>query len=87
VASGCSGRLPFNFLYKPRSGVARLDRTRVGPDRDHDEQHAEVVAALQQRDCDAAARAMIAHMRPAHDAKALSDFIVSLPKEFLAAEG
>jgi DNA-binding GntR family transcriptional regulator len=51
------------------------------------EQHAEVVAALQQRDCDAAARAMIAHMRPAHDAKALSDFIVSLPKEFLAAEG
>jgi DNA-binding GntR family transcriptional regulator len=51
------------------------------------EQHAEVVAALRQRDCDAAARAMIAHMRPAHDAKALSDFIVSLPKEFLAAEG
>jgi len=50
------------------------------------EQHGAVMDALGRRDCDAAAVAMIAHMRPAHDAKALSDFIVSLPKEFLAAE-
>lgn len=48
------------------------------------EQHRLVVEALQRRASDAASAAMVAHMRPASDAKGLTDFIVRLPKEALS---
>jgi DNA-binding GntR family transcriptional regulator len=47
-------------------------------------QHAAVIEAVRRDDCEAAAAAMIAHMRPAQDAKALTEFIVNLPGEVLA---
>jgi DNA-binding GntR family transcriptional regulator len=78
-----------------RQEVLRI-RTRTGYYRRHAfaalgkiktsfEQHRLVVEALQRGDAPAAAAAMVAHMRPAHDAKGLTDFIVHLPKEVLAS--
>jgi DNA-binding GntR family transcriptional regulator len=77
-----------------RQEVLRM-RTRTGYYRRHAfaalghirqsfEQHRRVVEAFQKRDADAAASAMIDHMRPASDADGLTDFIVNLPKEVLA---
>ena len=48
------------------------------------EQHSQIVDAFNKSDGEAAAQAMLAHMRPASDAKGLTDFIVNLPKEVLA---
>ena len=48
------------------------------------EQHSHIVEAFNKSDGEAAAQAMLAHMRPASDAKGLTDFIVNLPKEVLA---
>lgn len=47
-------------------------------------QHAAVIEAIRQDDCAAAAAAMISHMRPAQDAKELTEFIVNLPGDVLA---
>lgn len=78
-----------------RQEVLRM-RTRTGYYRRHAfgalgritvsfEQHRDVVEAFKKRDAEAASAAMIAHMRPASDAKGLTDFIVNLPREILAA--
>ncbi|MGD9946217.1 MAG: GntR family transcriptional regulator [Burkholderiaceae bacterium] len=78
-----------------RQEVLRI-RTRTGYYRRHAfaamghiktsfEQHAAIIAAVRANDCNAAAAAMIAHMRPAQDAKALTEFIVNLPGEVLAS--
>ena len=78
-----------------RQEVMRM-RTRTGYYRRHAfgalgrikssfEQHQLIVEAFQRRDAEAASLAMIAHMRPARDAKGLTDFIVKLPREVLAA--
>lgn len=78
-----------------RQEVLRM-RTRTGYYRRHAfgalgritasfEQHREVVEAFKKRDAEAASAAMVAHMRPASDAKGLTDFIVNLPREILAA--
>jgi DNA-binding GntR family transcriptional regulator len=78
-----------------RQEVLRM-RTRTGYYRRHAfgamgrirssfEQHQLIVEAVQRRDAEAASLAMIAHMRPARDAKGLTDFIVKLPREVLAA--
>ena len=48
------------------------------------EQHSQIVDAFNKSNGEAAAQAMLAHMRPASDAKGLTDFIVNLPKEVLA---
>jgi DNA-binding GntR family transcriptional regulator len=48
------------------------------------EQHSQIVEAFNKSDGEAATKAMLAHMRPASDAKGLTDFIVNLPKEVLA---
>ena len=48
------------------------------------EQHQKIVEALMINDGDAASVAMLSHMRPARDAKGLTDFIVNIPKEVLA---
>lgn len=77
-----------------RQEVLRI-RTRTGYYRRHAfaalgqikasfEQHRLVVEALQKADPEAASAAMVSHMRPASDAKGLTDFIVNLPKELLA---
>jgi len=49
------------------------------------EQHAEVVNAIIGKDPELAAKAMNLHMRPATDASGLTNFIVNIPKESLAA--
>ena len=49
------------------------------------EQHGNIVEAFMHRDAQAATSAMVAHMRPASDVKGLTDFIVNLPPEILAA--
>ena len=78
-----------------RQEVLRM-RTRTGYYRRHAfgalgqikssfEQHRQIVDAFQSANAEAASAAMIAHMRPARDAKGLTDFIVNLPKEVLAA--
>jgi DNA-binding GntR family transcriptional regulator len=78
-----------------RQEVLRM-RTRTGYYRRHAfgalgritasfEQHGKVVEAFQRRDAEAAASAMVAHMRPASDASGLTDFIVNLPKDILAS--
>jgi DNA-binding GntR family transcriptional regulator len=78
-----------------RQEVLRM-RTRTGYYRRHAfgalgritesfEQHAKIVEAFQRRDPEAATHAMVTHMRPASDAKGLTDFIVNLPREVLAA--
>lgn len=56
----------------------------LGQIRTSFEQHERVVDPLKRRDAEAASAAMLAHMRPASDAKGLTDFIVNLPKEVLA---
>jgi hypothetical protein len=43
------------------------------------------VQAFRNADPQAASAAMIAHMRPAPDASAMTDFIVNLPKELLVS--
>ena len=48
------------------------------------EQHQKIVEAFMANDGDAASAAMLTHMRPASDAKGLTDFIVNIPKEVLA---
>jgi DNA-binding GntR family transcriptional regulator len=78
-----------------RQEVLRM-RTRTGFYRQHAfaalgkirssfEQHLPIVEAFQKADPQAAAAAMTAHMRPARDAGAMTDFIVNLPKELLTA--
>lgn len=78
-----------------RQEVLRM-RTRTGYYRRHAfgalgrikasfEQHHLIVEAFQRRDSEAASLAMIAHMRPARDAKGLTDFIVKLPRDVVAA--
>jgi DNA-binding GntR family transcriptional regulator len=77
-----------------RQEVLRM-RTRTGYYRRHAfgalgritasfEQHSKIVEAFEQRDAEAASRAMVAHMRPASDVQGLTDFIVNLPPEALA---
>jgi DNA-binding GntR family transcriptional regulator len=89
------------LIYKAaRNPYLRLEvlrmRTRTGYYRRHAfgalgrikssfEQHRQIVEAFQNGDAEAATAAMISHMRPARDAKGLSDFIVNLPREVLAA--
>ena len=71
-------------------------RTRTGYYRQHAfaalgkiktsfEQHGPIVEAFRNADPQAASAAMIAHMRPAPDANAMTDFIVKLPKELLVS--
>jgi DNA-binding GntR family transcriptional regulator len=48
------------------------------------EQHQKIVDAFVTNDGDAASVAMRTHMRPASDAKGLTDFIVNIPKAVLA---
>jgi len=78
-----------------RQEVLRI-RTRTGYYRRHAfaamghirhsfEQHEAIIEAVRRNDCEAAAAAMIAHMRPAQDAAALTEFIVNLPGEVLAS--
>jgi DNA-binding GntR family transcriptional regulator len=77
-----------------RQEVLRM-RTRTGYYRRHAfgalgrivasfEQHSKILEAFLQRDAEAAASAMVAHMRPASDVQGLTDFIVNLPAEVLA---
>jgi len=49
------------------------------------EQHQVVVDAFRKGDSDAAVAAMVLHMRPAADARGLTDVIVNLPKNLLAS--
>ena len=76
-----------------RQEVLRI-RTRTGYYRRHAfgalgkirtsfDQHRQIVEAIQRGNADAAATAMIAHMRPASDAKGLTDFLVAFPKDVL----
>ena len=44
-----------------------------------------VVDAFRKGDSDAAVAAMVSHMRPAADARGLTDVIVNLPKNLLAS--
>lgn len=79
-----------------RQEVLRM-RTRTGYYRKHAfaalgqirasyAQHERVVDAIRRRDAAAATEAMVAHMRPAHDAQGFTDVIVHLPRELLASE-
>lgn len=71
---------------RTRTGVYRRHAfAALGKIRASFEQHAPVVEAFQRRDPEAAAAAMVAHMRPARDAEALTDFIVKMPRELLAS--
>ncbi len=65
--------------YYRRHAFGALDRVRSSF-----EQHETVLNAIRERDTDAAVAAMVQHMRPAADAKGLSDFIVNLPRQVLA---
>lgn len=76
-----------------RMEVLRI-RTRTGYYRRHAfgalgrirssfEQHQAVVDAFRKGNAGAAVAAMVQHMRPAADAKGLTDFIVNLPKDVL----
>jgi DNA-binding GntR family transcriptional regulator len=56
----------------------------LGRIRSSFEQHQTVVDAFRKGDAEAAVSAMVQHMRPAEDAKGLTDFIVNLPKDLLA---
>jgi DNA-binding GntR family transcriptional regulator len=56
----------------------------LGRIRSSFEQHQVVVDAFRKGDQEAAVAAMVQHMRPAADAKGLTDFIVNLPKDLLA---
>lgn len=77
-----------------RQEVLRI-RTRTGYYRKHAfgalgrirasfEQHRLVVEALSRKDADAAAHAMVQHMRPEQSAFTLTDLIVNLPKTVFA---
>lgn len=55
----------------------------LGRIRSSFEQHQRVVDAFRQADSDAAVQAMVQHMRPAADARGLTDFLVNLPKNLL----
>ncbi|MES2511261.1 MAG: GntR family transcriptional regulator [Pseudomonadota bacterium] len=55
----------------------------VGQIRASFDQHRNIVEAFQAGNAEAASAAMIAHMRPASDAKGLTDFIVKIPRELL----
>ncbi len=77
-----------------RQEVLRI-RTRTGYYRKHAfgalgrirasfEQHGEVVHALQRGDAEAAAQAMVAHMRPEQSPSGMTDLIVNLPKTVFA---
>lgn len=77
-----------------RMEVLRI-RTRTGYYRRHAfgalgrirtsfEQHQIVLDAFRKGNIDAAVAAMVQHMRPAADAKGLTDFIVNLPKHLLS---
>ncbi len=55
----------------------------VGQIRASFDQHHSIVEAFQAGNAEAASNAMIAHMRPASDAKGLTDFIVKIPRELL----
>lgn len=48
------------------------------------EQHERVVDAFRRGDMEGAVVAMVQHMRPAADAKGLTDFIVNLPRDVLS---
>jgi DNA-binding GntR family transcriptional regulator len=87
----------YNAARNPylRQEVLRI-RTRTGYYRRHAfgalgkirtsfDQHRQIVEAFQKGHAEAACAAMINHMRPANDAQGLTDFIVNLPKEVLAA--
>lgn len=56
----------------------------LGQIRSSFEQHQRVVDAFLKGDQEAAVAAMVQHMRPAADAKGLTDFIVNLPKDLLS---
>lgn len=89
-----------DLIYRTtRNPYLRLEvlriRTRTGYYRRHAfgalghirssfDQHQKVVDAFRKGDSEAAASAMIQHMRPAADPRGLTDFIVNLPKELLA---
>lgn len=79
-----------------RQEVLRI-RTRTGYYRKHAfgalgrirasyEQHGEVVNALQKGDAEAAATAMVAHMRPEQSPSGMTDVIVNLPKTVFAED-
>lgn len=55
----------------------------LGRIRSSFEQHQAVVDAFRNADAAAVVAAMVQHMRPAADAKGLTDFIVNLPKDAL----
>lgn len=57
----------------------------MGHIRNSFDQHEAIIEAVRRNDSDAAAAAMISHMRPAQDAAALTEFIVNLPGEVLAS--
>lgn len=68
--------------YYRRHAFGALGRIRVSH-----EQHREVVNALQQGDAQAAAQAMLAHMRPEQSPSGLTDLIANLPEAvFLSRE-
>lgn len=95
-----SNLLFHDLIYRAtRNPYLRLEvmriRTRTGYYRRHAfgalgrirssfEQHQVVVDAFRKGDQEAAVAAMVQHMRPAADAKGLTDFIVNLPKDLLA---
>lgn len=55
----------------------------LGRIRSSFEQHQQIVDAFRQPNSDAAIHAMVQHMRPAADARGLTDFLVNLPKDLL----
>ncbi len=95
-----SNLLFHDLIYRAtRNPYLRLEvmriRTRTGYYRRHAfgalgrirssfEQHQVVVDAFRKGDQEATVAAMMQHMRPAADAKGLTDFIVNLPKDLLA---
>lgn len=66
--------------YYRRHAFGALGKVRTSFD-----QHRQIVEAFQRGNAEAATAAMISHMRPASDAQGLTDFIVNLPKDALAA--
>jgi DNA-binding GntR family transcriptional regulator len=71
---------------RTRTGVYRQHAfAAIGKVRASYQQHRQLVEAFQKADPEAAAAAMMAHMRPAQDAAAMTSFIVNLPRELLAS--
>ncbi len=56
----------------------------LGQIRNSYAQHHVIVEAFRAHECLAAGTAMVEHMRPAPDAKGLTEFLVNLPQELLA---